>query len=91
MLNKTSCCIEHKLVVTFGDLKEITCKQQNTRIPKHKTHGTTQDVQNENWQNWQKMQSKKYNVLKSQITKSDLKSHNKGLYPKLEKVWTYPH
>jgi hypothetical protein len=33
-----------------------------------------------------KMQSKKYNVLKSQITKSDLKSHNKGLYPKLEKV-----
>lgn len=48
MLNKTSCCIEHKLVITFGDSKEITCKQQNIRIPKHKTHGTTQDVQNEN-------------------------------------------
>ncbi len=38
-----------------------------------------------------KMQSRKNNVLKSQITKSDLKSHNKGLYPKLEKVRTYPH
>jgi hypothetical protein len=33
----------------------------------------------------------KHNVMKSQITFGDLRSHNKGLYPKHAKTWTYSH
>jgi hypothetical protein len=43
-------------------------------------------VENENTLKHIKTSNQKKNVSKSQITKSDLKRHNKGLYPKCEKV-----
>jgi hypothetical protein len=39
-----------------------------------------------NYKNIEKLQSKKNCVLKSQITKNDLTSHNNGLYPKHKKI-----
>jgi hypothetical protein len=33
----------------------------------------------------------KHNVLKPQIIKNDLRSHNKDLYPKHNKIWTNSH
>jgi hypothetical protein len=50
VLNKTNYCIKHKLVVTFGDSKELAYIQQNIRIQVDniEKHEITQDVQNEN-------------------------------------------
>jgi len=45
----------------------------------------------ENYENTKKNYEVEKHILKSQITKSDLRSHNKGLYPKPEKTQTCSH
>jgi hypothetical protein len=67
-----------------------TIKHKNPSLEQRKTWNHTRCAK---WKLWKhiKITKQKNNVLKSQITKSNLKSHNKGLYPKCEKAQTYSH
>jgi hypothetical protein len=62
--------------------KEFTYNHTNIQVQNTKTHQMCTH---------KKLAKQQNNVLKSQITKRNFKSHNKGFNPKSKKVRTYSH
>jgi hypothetical protein len=59
--------------------KELTCNQEGIQAQNTRNHTKCAH---------KKLAKQQNNVLKSQITKRDLRSHNKGLHPKCDKIQT---